>query len=551
MRKLVLTFLLAVAFVPATLLAGGIVTNTNQSASFIRMPALDAIIGVEGTYFNPAGLTHLSDGFYLSLSNQTVSQTRNIKSTFDMNLQEFEGNVAAPLFPTFYAVYKKEKFAYSLGVNPIGGGGSAGFEKGLPSFEQMVAVLPGMLTASGIPTTEYSVKSNFDGSSLNWGVQFNATYSLTEMLSISLGFRYIYAKNTYTGFLKDMMINPNVPVSHPFYPFIGSKYSGNNVYATDFFTDASNTLTGFSNQYLALYNGANLYLDILNPLVETLGNLGIDEVITNTEDLTQLATILGAAGFDITGLDVSTVVAYLNGAAEGFDTAASDLSDQADDMANNAAATSDKEVDATQTGHGIAPIIGVNMKFSDKFNLAVKYEHKADITLTNETVIDGTGMFSDGAKTPSDMPSLLTVGVGLRPIEKLNINAGFHMYFDKAANYGKQIGGAFVDNSEVMDGNSIEAALGLEYMVTEKILVSAGYLLTQTGANDKYHSDLSHSLNTNSIGVGGKFLVNENIGINLGFMKTMYQGYTKSFTGYEEEYNRDAMVIAVGIDYKF
>ena len=93
MRKLFVTLVLVVAFLPATLLAGGIVTNTNQSASFIRMPALDAIIGVEGTYFNPAGLTHLNDGFYLSLSNQTVSQTRNIKSTFDMNLQEFEGKV--------------------------------------------------------------------------------------------------------------------------------------------------------------------------------------------------------------------------------------------------------------------------------------------------------------------------------------------------------------------------------------------------------------------------------------------------------------------------
>ncbi|HOP03396.1 MAG TPA: hypothetical protein PLE67_02890, partial [Tenuifilaceae bacterium] len=196
-------------------------------------------------------------------------------------------------------------------------------------------------------------------------------------------------------------------------------------------------------------------------------------------------------------------------------------------------------------------IIGVNMKFSDKFNLAVKYEHKADITLTNETVIDGTGMFTDGAQTPSDMPSLLTVGVGVRPIEKLNINAGFHMYFDKNANYGKQLNGEFVENSEVMDGNSIEAAFGLEYMVTDKILVSAGYLMTKTGANDKYHSDLSHSLNTSSIGLGGKYMVNENIGINLGFMKTMYQGYTKSFTGYQEEYNRDAMVIAVGIDYKF
>ncbi|HPE17578.1 MAG TPA: aromatic hydrocarbon degradation protein [Tenuifilaceae bacterium] len=538
MRKLVLALLLAVVFVPATLYAGGIVTNTNQSASFIRMPALDAIIGVEGTYFNPAGLTNLSDGFYLSLSNQTVSQTRNIKSTFDMNLQEFEGKVAAPLFPTFYAVYKKDKFAYSLGVNPIGGGGSAGFENGLPSFEQQVAVLPTLLTASGIPTTQYSVKSNFDGSSLNWGVQFNATYSLTEMLSFSIGFRYIYAKNTYTGYLKDMMINPNQPA-------FGDEYNGSSlVSAPQFFTDASNTFSQWA-------FGANTYYVGLQGIVDA--GLGTTLLINGAtagltaEQIAQIQGLLGAAGLPpaaIGAIDIQTAQATLGIAAPVF-------TQNSVIMAGYAANTSNKEVDAAQTGHGIAPIIGVNMKFSDKFNLAVKYEHKADITLTNETVIDGTGMFTDGAQTPSDMPSLLTVGVGVRPIEKLNINAGFHMYFDKNANYGKQLNGEFVENSEVMDGNSIEAAFGLEYMVTDKILVSAGYLMTKTGANDKYHSDLSHSLNTSSIGLGGKYMVNENIGINLGFMKTMYQGYTKSFTGYQEEYNRDAMVIAVGIDYKF
>jgi len=41
---------------PTFLFAGGLVTNTNQSASFIRMPSLDAVIGIEGVYYNPAGL---------------------------------------------------------------------------------------------------------------------------------------------------------------------------------------------------------------------------------------------------------------------------------------------------------------------------------------------------------------------------------------------------------------------------------------------------------------------------------------------------------------
>lgn len=34
--------------------AGGIVTNTNQSAMFIRMQARDATLGIDATYFNPA-----------------------------------------------------------------------------------------------------------------------------------------------------------------------------------------------------------------------------------------------------------------------------------------------------------------------------------------------------------------------------------------------------------------------------------------------------------------------------------------------------------------
>ena len=137
MKKIAMVILMVSVLAPASVFAGGIVTNTNQSASFIRMPAQDATISIDGAYYNPAGLIHLEDGFHISLSNQYVTQTRTIESTFTMNQQKFEGDVLAPLFPTFYAVYKKGKTAYSFGINPIGGGGSANFEEGLPSFEQI------------------------------------------------------------------------------------------------------------------------------------------------------------------------------------------------------------------------------------------------------------------------------------------------------------------------------------------------------------------------------------------------------------------------------
>lgn len=124
MRKTILTLTLsALALVT---MAGGIVHNTNQSASFIRMPARDASLGLDATYFNPAGMSYLKDGFHLGLSNQFITQSRNIKTTYPgLNRSEFEGKVVAPLFPSAYAIFKKGNFAASFAFNPIGGGGGA------------------------------------------------------------------------------------------------------------------------------------------------------------------------------------------------------------------------------------------------------------------------------------------------------------------------------------------------------------------------------------------------------------------------------------------
>ena len=65
-----------------TLLAGGLLTNTNQSVHFLRNPARDASIEIDAAYTNPAGVAFLSDGFHISLNNQSAFQTRTITSTF-------------------------------------------------------------------------------------------------------------------------------------------------------------------------------------------------------------------------------------------------------------------------------------------------------------------------------------------------------------------------------------------------------------------------------------------------------------------------------------
>ncbi|MFN2395409.1 MAG: OmpP1/FadL family transporter [Bacteroidales bacterium] len=514
MNKREISFILLAILLPLSAWSGGIVTNTNQSASFIRKPVQDAVIDATGTYYNPAGLAFLEDGFHLSLNNQTISQTRNITSTFPGMLNtEFEGKVSAPLFPTVYAVYKTDALAFSFGFNPIGGGGSADFEKGLPSFEQEVAVLPAGLTQAGIPTTAYELDAAFDGSSINWGLQVNASYALNEVFSVSAGIRYVMANNSYQGHLRNIMINPQHPLNE--------EGPGNMVSAPMFFGTVA--------------FAANSAVDALQPVIDLdAGDLTLSQLLglgfITQEDFDQLAGGLGD------NYDPSLTAAQIQGAYAGIAT----------QMTGLAEATEDRALDATQSGWGIAPVFGINIKFSEELNLAVKYELRTKITMTNTTAADDVGLYPDGVEVRNDMPAMLAAGLNYKPTRELSLSAGVHYYFDQSADYGKAL-----PNDQIIDNNFLELGFGAEYYIGNGLTLSAGYLRTQTGANDNFHSDLSHSLSTNSIGGGLRYAVNNNIAVNAGFMSTMYEDYTKDFNGYAETYDRSAMTFAVGFDFKF
>lgn len=209
------------------LFAGGLVTNSNQSAAWARTLTRDATLGIDGVYFNPAGLGQLSSGLHLSLSNQTIFQTRTITSNYPYlsgSPKSFEANLVAPIFPSIYAAYKLDKWAFSGGFNIIGGGGTADFTTGLPSFEIPVASLVPMLQGSLAPIDQglagaglpdpgyrniagYNVNASFTGSSIYYGIQLGATYSINDMISVAIGGRYVMANNTYEGALSGVTIN--------------------------------------------------------------------------------------------------------------------------------------------------------------------------------------------------------------------------------------------------------------------------------------------------------------------------------------------------------
>ncbi len=226
MKKLNLT-LIAVLISSPLLFAGGLVTNTNQSAAYARTLTRHATLGVDAVYYNPAGLSHLNNGFHFSLSNQTISQTRTITSDYPYLIpspKSYDAELFAPIFPSIYAAYKMDKWTFSGGFNIIGGGGSADYKTGLPSFEIPVASLVPMLQGSlgqidqglidaGAPdfgyrnVTGYNMNAAFKGSSTYMGYQVGATYAVNDIISVAIGGRYVSANNSYEGAISDVTID--------------------------------------------------------------------------------------------------------------------------------------------------------------------------------------------------------------------------------------------------------------------------------------------------------------------------------------------------------
>ena len=533
----------------SSIFAGGIVTNTNQSASWVRLPSQDASIGIPSVFFNPAGLMKLNNGFHISISNQTIVQNREIQNTYKgpaglygLNDSIYTGKVFAPVFPSVYAVYKMDKIAFSFGFNPIGGGGGATFDQGLPSFELSASDLVPSLASQG--ASGYKLDAYFKGSSIYFGYQGGISYKITENLSVFGGLRYVTAKNTYVGHLNDIELN----------------MGGNWVRADAVFGGI-----------VAKMDGLLAAPGTLQPIITggggtfTLAQAETALIITTQQraDLEAGLAYIGVPATNIPLMNISTIQGAFN--AAGPTLTATRLKSIA-----TGKLLRDQSADVEQTGSGITPIIGMNITYG-KLNIGIKYEFVTKMNLTNKTNKDFTTgylangdsltMFPDGEETPNDMPAMLSMGVSAKITDKLTINAGTHLYFDKNVSYGKKINDQFVTNKSVMDKNYVEVSTGLEYNITEKLLVSAGYLYAKSGVNNSYQSDLSYSLTSNTIGGGGAYKINDKIQVNAGVGYSMYYNDEKwsfhkfSATGQyfsnKETYYKDNIFVAVGVDISF
>ncbi len=517
-------------------LGGGIVTNTNQSTAWTRMMVRDASTDVDAAFSNPAGLTKLSDGLHLSLSNQTITQEMTIKNA-SLN-KTFDGDVFAPVFPNFYAVYKKNKLAFSLGFMPIGGGGSASYDKGVPMIELPVAAIAKELNnpQAGVDIQGYSMNASFDGSSVYLGFQAGVSYAINDMLSVYGGARYVWVKNTYNGEMKDIMF----------------KTAAGNV-------PANTLMNNLSAQLSTGATAAQMASQSMQPLIDNnAGGLTFAQAeqagALTAQQRQQLEVGLQKLGR--TNAEISQM--NLKQAQDLYSFAANHLNEKAAELKAGAQLFGGQALETEQTGSGITPIVGVNLSLlEERLNIGLRYEFHTDIELTNKTT-KGKGfttgftakgkpieMFPDGKKTDADIPALLSVGVQYKITDRLSSQVGYHLYMDKNLGWANEMQNKKTVN--IIDGNLWELGVGFEYQLTDKLLLSTGYLRGQTGVADTYHNDIRFSLVSNTYGLGGAYKINDMLRLQAGTYYVQYNDKTVKDATYDK-YN---LGFSIGIDFTF
>ena len=230
MKKIIL---IAAAFVAATtsVFAGGLLTNTNQNAVFLRNPARDAAIAIDGVYSNPAGTAFLPKGLHLSLNWQAAFQKREISSTFlpyalntnnpGVTTKDFVGKVQAPVIPSFQFAYVfNNKWSVSAQFAIGGGGGKCEFADGLPMFEKLIysSLATGIAMSPALPAGSslagYTMQQSLTGEQYFYGLQVGGTYKFNNMVSVFGGVRGILANASYVGQITGISGDVKLPAAY-------------------------------------------------------------------------------------------------------------------------------------------------------------------------------------------------------------------------------------------------------------------------------------------------------------------------------------------------
>lgn len=477
--------------------AGGLLTNTNQNAAYLRQMSQDAVIDITGLYFNPAGTAFLAPGFHLSLNAQNAKQSRDIVTTFPLfaynlnapgeSMHKFEGNAKAPVVPSFQLSYNWLRWSFNASFALSSGGGKCEFDKGLGTFEALYAaqmynqVNAGIAQALAQANTSYAQAPDYapleagrnlafggykmdaymKGRQYGFGLTLGTTYKVKDNVALFLGLKGTYATNNYNGWVSDV------------------------------------------------------HAATVTPTLSTLSP-------------TQQAVLQR-------------------------------VQSQVDETVENTLSRSELDLNCDQTAFGVTPIIGVDWKVNEHWNLALRAEAPTVLWLKNKTEMNDytkivasqnatLGQFADGRHVREDNPGIINVGAQYSPVQQVRLQAGWHYYFDKQAK-------RFGNKQDLLDKNTMEFSAGAEWDIINRLTASVSWQKTCYRQSDAFMNDLSFTTSNNSLGLGVRVKCTERFNVDLGYMHSFYQTRdvtTQTAAGEKKDhYWRKNRVLGIGFNIEF
>ena len=476
-----------------TATAGGILTNTNQSIDFLRNPARDAAIGLDGVYSNPAGVALMPEGFYLGINWQYAHQTRTIQSTNPVfalgkkndgqGTKTFEGIADAPFIPSIQAAYNKGNWSVQFNFSVPGGGGACEFADGLGSFESVVGSIANQLKPLG--ATGYDMDGYMQGRQYYFGFQLGTAYKITKDFSVYGGLRVLYGTATYKAKISNIMVNT----------------AGGYVDFGSFLQGAATTVDAGISQV----------------------NAGIAQY--------------QAAGVDVPA-ELTTKLAQLEGTKESLNSLQK-YSEGVNLLCN-------------QSSVGVAPVIGIDWRVGN-FNFAAKYEAKTEIHMKNESTVNkaseipAVNKFRDAEKIDEDMPAQLSLGAMWSMSDNFRLNLGYHHYYDKSVKW-------YNNTQDLLGGGTNEYLAGAEWDLSDKFTISGGGQLTRYQLTDQYMNDMSFVVNSYSLGCGFNYKASDKVTLKAAYFQTNYDHYKRNDypqAGVSDDFTRTNRVLGIGCELKF
>lgn len=489
MKKVLLT-LTAFATLFQTALAGGYLTNTNHSIAFLREPSRDAVIAIDGAYSNPAGLLFLPEGLQVQFNYQNVVQHRYVESTFAPFVYGADNNGSTT---KKYEGEAKAPFLPSLHLSynlndkwNINGGFMVVGGGGKCEFDKGLGSFEA--AASLLPVLGSQAGLDIKGYSIN---------------SFMRGKQYYFGTQIGVGY----KVNEQLAVS----------LQGRFVYG------------------LANYYGHIKDISVIT--AENPEGMLAKDYFINLRD----KALTGAGQYEALGMQEQANALKAKAAA----------------LDAYATRTEDVTLNCDEKGYGFTPVIGIDWRLNEQWNFAAKYEFKTRMRLKNTSAnsesankLEQLNQFKDGYKVKEDIPAYLTLGVQYSPVPSLNINAGWHCYYDK--NAAKEN-----DAQDLIRHNTHEWSAGIEWNCWKDLTISGGWQNTCYGNSDAYMKDISFTTSSNTYGFGFGYKLNDHWYADLGYFFTVYKKYTKETDNYNDTsipgkdvFWRDNKVVGVGITYK-